>query len=400
MNNFLQIMEERGFTHDCTNLEGLQQKMRQPITAYIGFDCTADALHVGSLVQIMALRWLEKTGHNPIILLGGGTTKVGDPSGKDESRQMLDNAAIEHNKQSIGAIFSQFLQKPNMQDNASWLDNLNYIELLRNVGQHVSINQMLGRDSVKLRLEREQHLSFLEFNYMILQAYDFVELAKRENCILQIGGSDQWGNIVSGIDLGRRMGGYELYGLTTPLITTASGGKMGKTADGTVWLTSEKLSPYDYWQFWRNSEDGDVEKFLKLFTELPLDEITKLAALQGQEINHAKEVLAHEATAMCHGEQAAINAAQTAKDTFTSGGMGDDLPEFAVNVPITIIDLLKETGLCQSNGEARRLIKGGGAKINDKAVNDEALTIAANDFNAGELKLSSGKKRHVKVCLA
>ncbi|OEJ65221.1 tyrosine--tRNA ligase [Magnetovibrio blakemorei] len=406
--DFLKTVTERGYLHQCTDLETLDQKSSTSIvTAYIGFDCTAPSLHVGSLLPIMMLRTLQKTGHKPIVLMGGGTTLVGDPSGKDESRKMLTAADIQANMDGIKQIFSKFLTFGDgptdavMVNNADWLTTLNYVEFLRDFGPHFTINRMLGFDSVKLRLEREQPLTFLEFNYMILQAYDFLELNRRQGCCLQMGGSDQWGNIVNGVELTRRVDAKEVFGLTTPLLTTSSGAKMGKTAAGAVWLNAEQLSPYDYWQYWRNTEDGDVGRFLRLFTELPLEEIARLESLEGQDINDAKKVLADEATRMCHGIEAAKAAHATAQKTFEEGQLGDDLP--SIDVPraeleagIPAFTALVTAGLCTSNGEARRLIKGGGGRINDKAFATENQTVTTADLNAdGVVKLSSGKKRHV-----
>jgi tyrosyl-tRNA synthetase len=409
---FLNTLSERGFIHQLTDadaLDALAAKGR--ITAYIGFDATADSLHIGSLVQIMMLHWLQKTGHRPIVLMGGGTTKVGDPSGKDESRQLLSNETIAGNIAGIRKNFASFVKFGDgptdaiLVNNAEWLDELKYIPLLRDIGRHFTINRMLTFDSVKLRLEREQPLTFLEFNYMILQAYDFAELARRHGCVLQMGGSDQWGNIVNGIDLGRRVGDFELFGLTTPLITTASGAKMGKTASGAVWLSPDRVSPYDYWQFWRNTEDGDVGRFLKLFTVLPLSEIAKLEALQGAEINEAKKVLAFEATALLHGREAAEQAAETARRTFEEGQAAEGLPTHAVDgskleAGLPLFAALAETGLAASGGEGRRLIKGGGARVNDEVVTDEQRKLTAADLRDGAIKLSAGKKRHVLLTVS
>ncbi|HEY1386418.1 MAG TPA: tyrosine--tRNA ligase [Dongiaceae bacterium] len=407
---FLKVILDRGYLHQCTDWERLDALIaKQSVTAYIGFDATADSLHVGSMVQIMLLRRLQQTGHKPIALMGGGTTKVGDPSGKDESRRLLSVEDINRNLDSIKQSFAGYLTFGGgktdaiMVNNADWLDTLNYIEFLRDYGRHFSVNRMLSFDSVKLRLEREQPLSFLEFNYMILQAYDFLELARRHDCRLQLGGSDQWGNIVNGTELGRRVDNKELFGLTAPLITTASGAKMGKTAAGAVWLNPARLSPYDYWQYWRNTEDADVGRFLRLFTDVPLDEIARLEKLQGSEINDAKIVLANEATALCHGAPAARNAAETARRTFVEGGLGQDLPilevdraELAAGIPA--YDLLRRAGLVASNGEARRLIKGGGARLNDAAIEDESRKISEADLNPdGVVKLSFGKKKHAVV---
>jgi tyrosyl-tRNA synthetase len=405
--DFLNVLIERGFLHQCSDLEGLDQKAKSgDLTAYIGFDCTAASLHVGSLVQIMMLRWLQKTGGKPVALMGGGTTRVGDPSGKDESRKVLTLETIAANKDGIKQVFSRFLTFGEgktdavMPDNAEWLASLNYIDFLRDVGRHFSVNRMLAMDSVKMRLEREHELSFLEFNYMCLQAYDFVELHKRYGCVLQMGGSDQWGNIVTGIDLGRRMGTSQLYALTSPLLTTASGAKMGKTAQGAVWLDAAMLPVFDYWQYWRNCEDGDVGRFLKLFTELPLPEITRLAALEGAEINEAKKILATEATAMVHGRAAADEAAETARKTFEEGTLGETLPTVAIEkaeieAGLGVLTAFMKAGLVASTGEARRQIKGGGLKINDKLVADEKATVGFSDFPDGVAKLSLGRKKHV-----
>ena len=407
---FLDTVTQRGFVHQCTDLAGLDERMaRGPVTAYIGFDCTAPSLHVGSLVPIMLLRHLQRTGHRPIVLMGGGTTKVGDPSGKDETRQLLGDADIAANKAGIMRIFERFLSFGEgatdavMLDNAEWLDGLNYIAFLRDYGRHFSVNRMLGFESVRLRLEREQPLSFLEFNYMILQAYDFLELARRHDCILQMGGSDQWGNIVNGVELGRRADERELFGLTSPLITTAAGEKMGKTARGAAWLTEDRLSSYDYWQFWRNAQDDDVGRFLRLFTELPLDEIARLDALEGAELNEAKKILALEATALAHGRAASEAAAETARRTFEAGALGDALPVVEVagaelQAGIPAFELFRRAGLAASNSEARRLIKGGGARINDARVSDEAAPVTRREVGAdGVIKLSAGRKRHVLV---
>ncbi|MCB9928828.1 MAG: tyrosine--tRNA ligase [Alphaproteobacteria bacterium] len=410
--DFLAALTERGFVHQCTDTEGLDARAAAgPIRAYIGFDCTADSLHVGSLVQIMMLHWLQKTGHKPIVLMGGGTTKIGDPSGRDETRQLLTHEDIQRNKAGIFRVFEKLLTfgaeasatDAIMVDNDEWLSELKYIPLLREIGRHFSVNRMLTMDSVRLRLEREQPLTFLEFNYMILQSYDFVELSKRYGCVLQMGGSDQWGNIVSGVDLGRRLEQPQLYGLTSPLITTADGAKMGKTAAGAIWLNEERLSVYDYWQFWRNTLDADVGRFLKLFTVLPLDEIARLEALQGAELNEAKKILATEATALLHGRTKAAEAAETARRTFEEGAQAEGLP--TVDVPATDLeagipafDLLRRAGLAASGGEARRLVRGGGARLNDVPIGDENQTIGAADLTAaGTLKLSAGRKRHVLV---
>ncbi len=458
--DFMQVMNERGFIHQATDAAGLDKQLASGrTTAYIGFDATAESLHVGSLMQIMALRWLQKTGHKPVVLMGGGTTKVGDPSGKDESRKLLTDADIAKNITAIAETFGQFLkfgtgaQDAVLVNNAEWLDGLNYIEFLRNYGRHFSVNRMLTQDSVNMRLEREQNLSFLEFNYMILQAYDFVELHNRYGCTLQIGGSDQWGNIVMGIDLARRLDAetrfepvplektkgvkvvevqpmiqskrtdprdYEtgtfmnyiganghkgLFGLTTPLLATSAGAKMGKTASGAVWLNKTMLSPYDYWQFWRNTEDADVVRFLKLFTDLPMAEIAKLEKLKGADINDAKKILANEATKLCHGSHAAKQAAETAQKTFEQGGVGEDIPVHIIKASelgkgVSAYELFRLAGLADSGGEARRLIRGGGARLNDKKVDDENELITQHRFGeAGEIKLSAGKKKHVLVKL-
>ncbi len=411
--DFLRTLQDRGFIHQCTDLDALDERaLKERITAYIGFDATADSLHVGSLVQIMMLRWAQKTGHRPIALMGGGTTKIGDPSGKDESRQLLSSAQIEANIAGIRTAFDNLLTfgdgpaEAVMMNNADWLDGLQYIDFLRDVGPHFTINRMLTFDSVKLRLDREQPLTFLEFNYMILQAYDFLELSRRMDCCLQMGGSDQWGNIVNGVELGRRIDQRPLYGLTTPLITTASGAKMGKTAAGAIWLSDKRLSHYDYWQFWRNTEDGDVGRFLRLFTELPLDEVARLEALEGAEINEAKKILAMEATKLCRGETAAAEAAETARQTFEEGKSAEGLPTIEVSEAelsggLPAFELMRRAGLAKSNGEARRLIKGGGGRLNDVAIKDEMQTVGLDDLGPeGSLKLSAGKKRHALVKLA
>jgi tyrosyl-tRNA synthetase len=404
--DFVRTVSERGFLHQCTDLAGLDAlAVERIVTAYIGFDCTAPSLHAGSLMQIMLLRWLQKTGHRPIVLMGGGTTKVGDPSGKDESRQILTEAQIDANLSGIKTVFAKYLtfgdgpRDALMANNADWLDRLEYIRFLREYGPHFTINRMLTFDSVKLRLEREQPLTFLEFNYMILQAYDFVELARRHGCHMQMGGSDQWGNIVNGVELGRRVDGRALYGLTSPLLTTSSGAKMGKTAAGAVWLDAKMLSPYEFWQYWRNTEDADVGRFLRLFTELPLDEIARLENLQGSEINEAKKVLASEVTRLAHGEDATREAEATAAATFGEGGSGGALPtveiapgDLAQGIPV--FEALRRAGLAKSNGEARRLIKGGGASVNNAVVTDEFAKVTANDVHDGVIKLSAGKKRH------
>ena len=412
---FIQGVEERGFLHQCTDLDGLDALAAlsdgggKPVTAYIGFDCTAPSLHAGSLVSIMLLRLFQRAGHKPIVLMGGGTTKVGDPSGKDEARKFLNDSDIKANMAGIKEVFAKFLTFGNgatdavMVNNADWLDELDYIPFLRDYGRHFSVNRMLGFDSVKLRLEREQPLSFLEFNYMVLQAYDFLELARRHDCRLQMGGSDQWGNIVGGADLARRVDGRDLFGLTTPLLTTSSGAKMGKTAVGAVWLNDDMMSAYDYWQYWRNTEDADVGRFLMLFTELPLDEIARLEALEGEDINEAKKVLAGAATALCHGEDAATAAAETARKTFDEGTQGDGLPTTEVSradldAGIPAFELFRRAGLASSKAEARRLIKGGGARLNDAAIESETLAVTADNLDAGGMiKLSAGKKRHALI---
>ena len=458
--DFLRILQERGFVHQCTDAGALDARLKKErVAAYIGFDCTAPSLHVGSLIQIMALRWLQKTGHRPLVLMGGGTTRVGDPSGKDEARKLLTDDDIGKNLEAIKEIFSHFLTFGSgptdalMLNNADWLDKLNYIDFLRDYGRFFSVNRMLTQDSVKLRLEREQNLSFLEFNYMILQSYDFVELSQRYGCCLQIGGSDQWGNIVMGIDLQRRAEGEkrfqpmslpqetamkvvevqpmiqskrtdpadytteafmkhvnkgdskDLFGLTTPLLTTAAGAKMGKTANGAVWLNKEMLSAYDYWQFWRNTEDADVGRFLRLFTELPIAEIEKLEALKNAEINEAKKILANEATRLCHGDRAARQAAETAHKTFEEGGVSDNLPTFEISAAelgkgLAAYELFRLAGLADSGGEARRLIRGGGARVNDRKIEDENEVIGQGLFDKDQvIKLSSGRKKHLLVKL-
>lgn len=408
--DLLHELATRGYIHQCTDEAALDKLARsEVITGYIGFDCTAPSLHVGNLVSIMLLRKLQQAGHRPIALIGGGTTKVGDPSGKDEARKLLTDADIAANVAGIESVFSKFLSfgtgktEAILVNNADWLGGLNYIDFLRDYGRHFSVNRMLSQDSVKLRLEREQNLSFIEFNYMVLQAYDFVELYKREGCRLQMGGSDQWGNIVSGMELGRRTEGIELFGLTTPLLTTSSGAKMGKTAAGAVWLNPDMLSPYDYWQYWRNAEDADVPRFLKLFTELPLPEIGKLAALEGAELNEAKKTLATEATALVHGREAANRAAETARTTFEQGQIAADLPH--IEVPqsdleggLGVLSASVLAGFVKSTGEARRQVKGGGIKVNDVAVTDERRLLTPSDLtDEGVIKLSLGKKRHALI---
>ena len=401
---FLKVLAERGFIHQVSEPEALDAKAKAgAIAAYIGFDCTAPSLHVGSLLPIMMLYWLQQTGHRPIALMGGGTTRVGDPSGKDESRRVLTDEAINENLKGIRSIFAKFLKFEDggnavMSNNADWLNRLNYIDFLRDVGRHFSVNRMLSFDSVKLRLDRQQELSFLEFNYMVLQAYDFVELNKRYGCILQMGGSDQWGNIVNGIDLGRRLLNAQLFALTAPLITTSSGAKMGKTAAGAVWLNADQVSPYDYWQYWRNTEDGDVARFLKLFTVLPLDEISRLAALRGNEINEAKKALATAATALVHGREAADRAAETARKTFEEGTPAETLPTIKIENGMGILNAAVATGTVSSTSEARRQIKSGGIKLNGVVVTDEKLTLTDNNATSeGVHVLSFGKKRHFQL---
>ena len=406
--DFLNVLATRGFIHQVSESDDLDALARSSVvTGYIGFDCTAASLHVGSLLPIMMLYWMQQTGHRPIALMGGGTTRVGDPSGKDESRRLLTEGAIAENLKSIRSVFAKFLKFEDvggtaiMANNADWLNKLNYIDFLRDVGRHFSVNRMLAFDSVKLRLERQQELSFLEFNYMILQAYDFVELHRRYGCALQMGGSDQWGNIVSGIDLGRRLANARFFALTSPLITTSSGAKMGKTAAGAVWLDAAMLSPYEYWQYWRNTEDGDVARFLKLFTVLALDEIDRLGALKGEDINEAKKVLATEATALVHGREAAEHAAATARRTFEEGGLGADLP--TVEVPrsdieagIGVLHAFVKAGLAASNGEVRRAIANNAILVNDHRVTSDKAAIGRSDVTAdGVIKLSLGRKRHV-----
>ncbi|CUT09649.1 TyrosyltRNA synthetase EC 6111 [Bradyrhizobium sp.] len=406
--DFLNTLQERGFVHQCSDFEGLDAlAAKGEVTAYVGYDCTARSLHIGNYLTMMMLHWLQESGNKPITLMGGGTTMVGDPSGKDETRAIRSVAEIEANKESIRGVFAKVLRYGDgksdaiMLDNAEWLTKLNYIEMLRDVGRHFSVNRMLTMDSVRLRLEREQEMSFIEFNYMICQAYDFVELARRTGCNLQMGGSDQWGNIIMGVDLGRRMGTHQLYALTTPLLTTASGAKMGKTAQGAVWLNADQFSPYDFWQYWRNTEDADVGKFLKLFTTLPMSEIRKLEALGGSEINEAKKVLATEATALLHGREAANEAAETARRTFEEGALAESLP--TVEIPrgefdagLGVLNAFVKAGLVASNGEARRQIKGGGLRVNDEPVTDEKMALSAADLTPeGVVKLSFGKKKHI-----
>jgi tyrosyl-tRNA synthetase len=419
--DFLRVMQERGYIHQCSDLQGLDDKARSgSLVGYIGFDATAPSLHVGSLVQIMMLHWLQETGGKPVALMGGGTTMVGDPSGKDESRKLLAVEAIEANKAGIRKAFARFIRFGDgrtdaiMPDNADWLAKLNYIEFLREVGRHFSVNRMLAMDSVRLRLDREHELTFLEFNYMCLQAYDFTELYKRYGVTLQMGGSDQWGNIVTGLDLGRRMGLEQFYALTSPLITTASGAKMGKTAAGAVWLDASLRSPYDYWQFWRNTEDADVGRFLKLFTLMPLDEIRRLESLPGAEINEAKKILANETTRLLHGEEAAAEAAETARKTFEEGALSVsltsppaslvlsaglptvDVSEAEFDAGLGALTAFVRAGLVASTSEARRQIRGGGLRVNDVAPSDEKALITRDDLQAGGVvKLSLGRKKHV-----
>ncbi len=408
--DFLHELDSRGYIHQCTDEAGLDKLIRgETVTGYIGFDCTAPSLHVGNLLGIMMLRKLQQAGHRPIVLIGGATTKVGDPSGKDESRKLLGESEIAANVAGIQSVFSKFLSFGDgptgamMVNNADWLDELRYIDFLRDYGRHFSVNRMLSFESVKLRLEREHALSFIEFNYMVLQAYDVVELNRRLGCRLQMGGSDQWGNIVNGIELGRRTGGGELFGLTTPLLTTASGAKMGKTASGAVWLNPDMASPYDYWQFWRNTDDADVGRFLKLFTELPLKEIAKLERLEGAELNEAKKILATEATALVHGREAADRAAETARVTFEQGAIAETLPTFEMTrgeleTGVGMLNASVAVGFVPSTSEARRQIKSGGLKVNDKAVTDARRTITLADLTPeGVIKLSLGKKRHVLI---
>jgi tyrosyl-tRNA synthetase len=407
---FLNVLQSRGFIHQISEPEALDAlAVKQPITGYIGFDCTAASLHVGSLLPIMMLHWMQQTGHKPIALMGGGTTRVGDPSGKDESRKILTDADIAGNLAGIRTVFTKFLNFGDgktdaiMLNNNDWLAPLNYIDFLRDVGKHFSVNRMLSFDSVKMRLDRQHELSFLEFNYMILQAYDFVELHKRTGCVLQMGGSDQWGNIVNGIDLGRRMAGAQLFALTSPLLTTSAGAKMGKTAAGAVWLNADRLSAYDYWQFWRNTEDADVVRFLKLFTVLSLDEISRLDQLKGQDINEAKKILATEATALIHGREAAMAASDTAKQTFEQGVIAENLPTLDIapvelEAGIGVLALFVKAGLVASNGEARRQIKGGGLRINDETISDEKLVVNTTQLTPeGVIKLSFGRKKHILI---
>jgi tyrosyl-tRNA synthetase len=406
--DFLQVLDERGFLHQISDAEGLDALAQLgEVIAYVGYDCTAPSLHVGHLISIMMLHWLQQTGGKPIALMGGGTTRVGDPSGRDETRRILTVEQIDANKDSIKTVFARFLsfgegrRDAIMVDNAEWLAPLNYISFLRDIGRHFSVNRMLAMDSVKLRLEREHELSFIEFNYMVLQAYDFVELARRHRCNLQMGGSDQWGNIVNGIDLGRRLGTHQLYALTCPLLTTAIGAKMGKTAAGAVWLNADQLTAYDYWQYWRNSDDADVVRFLKLFTLLPLGEIERLAKLKGAEINEAKKQLATEATALVHGRAVAEGAAETARQAFETGETAAGLPAVTiarseVEAGLGLLKALVSAGLASSNGEARRAVQGAGVRVNDRPVSDERLMLSASDIgDDGVIKLSLGRKKHV-----
>ncbi|NSX55138.1 tyrosine--tRNA ligase [Parasulfitobacter algicola] len=408
--DFLAVMMDRGFLADCTDYQGLDEALANGVVpAYIGFDATAKSLHVGSLIQIMMMRWLQKTGHKPLVLMGGGTTKVGDPSFRADERPLLTEDEINANIAGIKQVFSSYVTFGNaktdalMLNNAEWLDDLNYLEFLRDIGRHFSVNRMLSFESVKSRLDREQSLSFLEFNYMILQAYDFLELNRRYGCLLQMGGSDQWGNIVNGIDLTRRVLDHEIYGLTSPLLTTSDGKKMGKSASGAVWLNAKMLSPYEFWQFWRNTTDADVGRFLKLYTELPLDECDRLGALEGSDINTAKITLANEVTTLLHGADAAATAEATAHEVFEKGGVGDDLPTLTLSADdigdgISIVQLIVRSGLAGSGKEAKRLIAENGAKMDDAAITDTGLMIGQNDLSQ-PIKLSAGKKRHAIVQL-
>jgi tyrosyl-tRNA synthetase len=408
--DFVDTLVERGYLHQATDLDGLDALASAGrITAYVGYDCTADSLHVGHQLSIMLLRWLQRTGHRPIALVGGGTTKVGDPSGKDESRQLLDDATIEANMAGVKRSLEGFLEFGDapghalLANNADWLGELRYIDFLRDYGRHFTINRMLTFDSVRQRLDREQPLTFLEFNYMVMQAYDFLELARRYDCRLQMGGSDQWGNIVNGVELGRRADQRELHGLTTPLITTSTGAKMGKTAQGAVWLNRDRLSDFDYWQYWRNTPDADVGRFLRLFTELPLDEIARLEALQGAELNEAKRLLANEATRLCRGAAGAVAAGDAARAIFEQqDGEGTGLPTTDVGreevaTGLSVVDLLHRSGLAASKGEARRLIRGGGARLNEARISDEAMIVGLDDLIDGELTISAGRKRHARI---
>ncbi|KFG69954.1 tyrosine--tRNA ligase [Microvirga sp. BSC39] len=406
---FLKTLTERGFIHQCTDLTALDERLSAgAVAAYIGFDATADSLHVGSLVQIMTLRWLQKCGHKPVVLIGGGTSQIGDPSFRDASRPLLDAEQIARNATGLKQVFSRYLAFGDgptdavMVDNADWLDPLRYLPFLRDFGTHFTINRMLSFDSVRQRLEREQPLTLLEFNYMVLQAFDFLELSRHHACVLQMGGSDQWGNIVNGIELARRIDQRQLFGLTTPLITTSTGSKMGKTASGAMWLNAERLSPYEFWQFWRNTEDDDVARFLRLFTELPLSEVQRLGQLKGAEINEAKQILATEATRLAHGEQAARDAAETARRTFEEGEHAAGLPSIGLtrgelDSGVTVAQLLVRAGLSASKSEARRLVLNNGARLNGALVEDADSPVTAADLTEGALKLTAGKKRHVLV---
>lgn len=409
---FLRVMETRGFLSDCTDMEGLDEALLNGIVpAYIGFDATASSLHVGSLIQIMMLRWLQKTGHQPLVLMGGGTSKVGDPSFRADERALMDDAKIASNMEGIKKVFTNYVtfgdgpSDAKMLNNAEWLDGLNYLTFLRDIGRFFSINRMLSFESVKQRIDREQSLSFLEFNYMILQAYDFMELNRLHGCMLQMGGSDQWGNIVNGIDLTRRVSQKAVFGLTSPLLATADGKKMGKSQDGAVWLNADMRSPYEFWQFWRNTLDADVTRFLKLYTELPIEECDRLGSLEGSDINEAKIILANEVTTLAHGVDAARTAAATAKEVFEKGGVGDDLPTVTLSASdlgdngISIVHLYVKSGLAPSGKEAKRTIASGGAKMNDEAVTDAGTMVSADDI-AKTIKLSAGKKRHALVKLA
>ena len=408
---FIAVMLQRGFLADCTDYQGLDDALSSGVVpAYIGFDATAKSLHVGSLIQIMMLRWLQKTGHKPITLMGGGTTKVGDPSFRADERPLLTEAKIEDNISGIKRVFESYISYDDgptgalMLNNAEWLENLNYLDFLRDIGRHFSVNRMLSFESVKSRIDREQSLSFLEFNYMILQAYDFLELNRRYGCLFQMGGSDQWGNIVNGIDLTRRVLDHEIFGLTSQLLTTSDGKKMGKSITGAIWLNAEMLSPYEFWQFWRNTTDADTGRFLKLYTELPIDECDRLGALQGSEINEAKSILANEATTLLHGRQAAESAQSTAREVFENGGMGKNLPTLKISAEdvgdgISIVQLLVKSGLVNTGKEAKRLISEDGAKLNDVPLTDTSLLIKIDDFQT-PLKLSKGKKKHTLVHLS
>ena len=406
--DFMAVMMQRGFLADCTDYQGLDEALTKgTVPGYIGFDATAKSLHVGSLIQIMMLRWLQKTGHKPITLMGGGTTKVGDPSFRADERPLLTPAQIDDNISGIKQVFAKYISYDDsatgalMLNNGEWLDTLNYLDFLRDIGRHFSVNRMLSFESVKSRLDREQSLSFLEFNYMILQAYDFLELNRRYGCLVQFGGSDQWGNIVNGIDLTRRVLDHEIYGLTSPLLTTSDGKKMGKSQNGAIWLNADMCAPYEFWQFWRNTTDADVGRFLKLYTEMDLDECERLGALEGSEINAAKIILANEVTTLCHGAEAAAAAEATAREVFEKGGVGDDLPTLEIaagDLPVSIVQLIVKSGLAKSGKEAKRLIAENGAKLNDAPLNDAGLMIDADTLTA-PIKLSAGKKRHALVTL-